>query len=547
MQPKYFVRDATGLVREFSSLDVLLFASAMVFALVFTTVQFPWFYGNTYGANLPLSLVVAAIPFVFLMLAYWVVGLVMPRTGSDYVWVSRILHPSIGFAWAMIYMVIIFLIAYAGEITSYAYAFSISLTTSGLVSNSASLTSAGAWWGGSGGTYLLALIFTGIFALFAIFGTRYIKGVIYISWIAAIVGMIVMWYILGTTSTTTFVHNWNSLIASPSAYPNANYSGLEQNGINMAQAAGAQTTATGFNGLLIALPLASLFLFGGNYVNAFAGEIKNVRKTVPIALFLSLLFGIIYWSVTSTLTLQTVGASWMQHVGYTYNNGGCSCLVTAPFPPSQPLVLAVAAYGNNALIYLMFTTYLVGSIAPLFAYFWIPSKYFFAWSFDRVIPNKFASIYERFHTPWLAIIAVVAMAIVFSIPYAFYGWASTFTVGTVIWGILYVIPGIAVTIFPFVKKDLFERSPGFVKSKIGGLPIVSLIGIATTIGFAYLGYIGLSNALYGGGAVGVFNTFTYELLIAIVVAGFVIYIASYYYHKSHGIDLSLAFKEIPPE
>src|SRR5713226_10463775 len=74
LQTKQFFREATGLVREYGAIDTLLFASVFVFALVFTITQFPWFYGNTAGADLPTSLVVAAIPFIFLMLAYWAIA-----------------------------------------------------------------------------------------------------------------------------------------------------------------------------------------------------------------------------------------------------------------------------------------------------------------------------------------------------------------------------------------------------------------------------------------------------------------------------------------
>lgn len=70
MGQRVFVREATGLVKEFGSVDALLMASAAVFALVFTTLQFPWFYGFNPGANLPLALVLAAIPFLILMLCY---------------------------------------------------------------------------------------------------------------------------------------------------------------------------------------------------------------------------------------------------------------------------------------------------------------------------------------------------------------------------------------------------------------------------------------------------------------------------------------------
>ena len=140
---KYFVRNATGLVREFSALDTLLIASAMVFALVFTTNQFAWFYGNTGGANLTESLLIAAIPFVFLMIAYYVISLVIPRTGSDYVWVSRIFTPSLGFAWALLYMFVVFFVAYVGEIYPYSSAFGAILTTSGIATTSKSLASLG--------------------------------------------------------------------------------------------------------------------------------------------------------------------------------------------------------------------------------------------------------------------------------------------------------------------------------------------------------------------------------------------------------------------
>jgi amino acid transporter len=546
--PKFFVRDATGLVREFGALDVLLIASAMVFALVFTTTQFAWFYGWTGGANLPLSLLVAAIPFVFLMIAYWGIGLAMPRTGSDYVWVSRVFGAPVGFAWALLYMLIVFLVAYVGEIASFSFAFSITLTTSGLptFANSAGLTNLGNYLGGTSGTFFLATIFTIIFGLFAAFGSRFVKGVIYVSWVAAIVGMVLMWYILGTTSNATFVHNWNAVVPQAAGVSNATYSNLANAGLAAQTAAGVSTGLGGISmsAIVVALPLASLFLFGGNYVNAFAGEIKGVKRAIPIALFLSLIFGIIYWSITSTLTLNTVGASWITQVGYNWNTKGTPGY-GLPFPPSQPLILAVAAYGNNALIYLMFITYILGSIAPLFAYFWIPSKYFFAWSFDRAIPARFSNISQRFHTPYLSIIAIVVLGIGLSAIYNFLGWSTTFTIGSVIWGIAYIVPGLAVMVFPFVKKDLFARAPGFVKAKLGSVPLISIVGAITAIGFGYIGYIA-----YGVPAIGwstTAATLTSEVIIIIVVVGLAVYFAMKSYYSRKGVDIGLAFKEIPPE
>jgi APA family basic amino acid/polyamine antiporter len=539
--PKLFVRNATGLVREFSALDSLLMASGMVFALVFATTQFAWFYGNTNGANLPVSLLVAAVPFLFLMVAYWAIGLAMPRTGSDYVWVSRIFSPSIGFAWALFYMFVVFFVAYVGEIASYSFAFSSTLTTSGIILNSASLANLGNFLGGAQGTWELTILFTVIFALFAVFGTRLVKGVIYVSWIAAIVGTILMWYILSSSNPTAFAANWNSMLANNPASglnASASYNALYQSAVG----AGAPLYNGGFSTAIIALPLASLFLFGGNYISGFAGEIKNVKRSVPIALFLSLIFGIIFWSVSSTLTLNAVGSNWITAVGWHWDNTPNT--YGLPFAPTQPLFLAVAAYHNTPLIYLMFGTYLLGSIAPLFAYFWIPTRYFFAWSFDRAIPSRFADISRRFNTPYLAISAIVVLAVGVSYLYSYVGWSNAFSVGTVIWGLAYVVPGLALAVFPFVKKDLFAQAPGFVKSKIGGFPLMSLVGAITSILFLYLFYIGYNNPAVANTA---YAAFTFEIFGAVILIGFVVYFLSKFYYKSKGVDISLAFKEIPPE
>ena len=186
----------------------------MVFALVYTTTQFAWFYGNTQGANMPGSLLVAAIPFIFLMLTYWVIGLVMPRTGSDYVWVSRIFTPSVGFVWSLFYILMVFLVGFVGESVSFSYAFSITLTTGGLISGSSALTNAGNFLGSGNGTFLLAVALTIIFAAFAIFGARFIKGLLYVSWAAAIVGIGLMWYILGSVGNGAFISHWNTLLSS---------------------------------------------------------------------------------------------------------------------------------------------------------------------------------------------------------------------------------------------------------------------------------------------------------------------------------------------
>ena len=104
-QPKVFVREATGLVREFGSWDSFAFNMGGIVTVVGLSTLFVSF---TYllGANLIISLILI-LP---VLVAYYIIetqlGVAMPRSGGDYVFVSRILHPSLGLAttWMLVFL-----------------------------------------------------------------------------------------------------------------------------------------------------------------------------------------------------------------------------------------------------------------------------------------------------------------------------------------------------------------------------------------------------------------------------------------------------------
>ena len=192
-QKTFFARTSSGLVREFGTLDTLLIASAAVFALTYTILQFPFYYGFNPGANLTLALFITGIPFVLLMVVYWAMGVIMPRSGNDYVWVARIIHPSIGFAWSFLYMFSVFATAYVGGTAAYASGISTALTVWGFLYNSQSLISLGTFLGSPMGGFGLSILITVCFAVLAIAGAKAVRGFLYIAWALAVIGIIVMW------------------------------------------------------------------------------------------------------------------------------------------------------------------------------------------------------------------------------------------------------------------------------------------------------------------------------------------------------------------
>src|SRR5947209_7817297 len=95
--PTLFVRNATGLVRELSAFDA--------FTLVFSAVLIPVGITQVMGfapqfwphANMFVSFLIATPLVACFGLVYLYFTTLMPRSGGDYVWVSRTLSPFLGF------------------------------------------------------------------------------------------------------------------------------------------------------------------------------------------------------------------------------------------------------------------------------------------------------------------------------------------------------------------------------------------------------------------------------------------------------------------
>jgi basic amino acid/polyamine antiporter, APA family len=90
-----FVRQATGLVRELSWFDTFI----MVFAILNVPLGLSEVAAFATGAsaypaaNMPLAFILSAPATLTLGMVYALFTAAMPRSGGDYVWASRVLHP----------------------------------------------------------------------------------------------------------------------------------------------------------------------------------------------------------------------------------------------------------------------------------------------------------------------------------------------------------------------------------------------------------------------------------------------------------------------
>jgi amino acid transporter len=176
-------------------------------------------------------------------------------------------------------------------------------------------------------------------------------------------------------------------------------------------------------------------------------------------------------------------------------------------------------------------------------YFFYCSRIIFAWSFDRLIPEKVCYIHPTLHSPIIAIAIITVIAEIGVIDAATGGVMGAqlnfvfFAVCT------QLVPVLAITLLPFTKPDIFENASAFVKRRLGKIPVITIVGGIT---MCYLLWMIIASFLYPavGGRIG---TGTLLTLAAFVISGIIVfYVARWYRLKQEGIDINWTFQSVPP-
>ena len=120
-QEGIYLRRASGLTRKISVFDALVYASAGP-GPVFAFLYILWSPGLYPGADMRYATLTLLL-LLPIMAVYYLFSVSMPRSGGEYVYVSRILHPSLGlFAnWSLT----IIGISWTGELTSWLVTYGI--------------------------------------------------------------------------------------------------------------------------------------------------------------------------------------------------------------------------------------------------------------------------------------------------------------------------------------------------------------------------------------------------------------------------------------
>jgi amino acid transporter len=522
--PKQYARKASGLMRSVSAWDVFGLGagnSLLGLGIAFILVYVPFLYA---GASVYLSVVLCGILVLPGILVYLKLSIVYPRSGGEYVYGSRVLHPVLGFGANVCFAVGMCFYVGLGGAYVVGYGLAPMLQVAGVQLGNMSMVNAGTWLIGKSGTFLVGAVLILVFAtVLTVWGTRTyyrIQGVL---------------VVLGSASLI-FIGIWGLVASKATAMAN-----LDQlfGALGMGQAsalAAGSLPGFSFSQTLYSLVWPSVFMVAAYYGVYVGGEVKSPQRTQIIG-------GMSAWGYMIAVPLLVLaGCAAVFGLPFFMNLSAAMAQSTFGVAGAPSFAALVAgAIGNGYVTILLLCGFMAFPLVMVGAILILVSRCIFAWSIDRVMPDALSKVSSRSHQPYVA----TWIAAIVSILYAFFVSYGYMTALAANWGffIAEAVAFAAAVLLPYRRRGLWESSPG--SRRILGLPDIVVLSILAMPLFVFSIWRCLVDVNIGVTPLHNFPQFISFFIIFVVAV--VVYFIAKAVRAGQGVDIARNYKEIPPE
>jgi APA family basic amino acid/polyamine antiporter len=522
-----FVRNATGLVRELSAFDAfnLVFSAVLIPVGITEVMAFtPTFWPH---ANMLVSFLLATPLVATCGLVYLYYTVIMPRSGGDYIWVSRTLSPFLGF-FANFSLTFVFLTWIAFNFT---YMLSVMGPATAYVGgwHSAVLTKPS-----NGEMMLVATVLTVLFTILMIFGVRVVARYMLVTFAIVWLGMIAWLVAMAVGSHSHFVSSWN-------AHSGTTYSGIIAQANHFGHSLGFSTLGSiGWGATLFGMIYSFQVYTGFQWTGYFAGEIRNVRRTAATSIIGALLISAIGYVVGVALIYKYFGFQFFGASVFMGLGGGAAHwhLAFLPYLPAlvhflpgpQWIQVFIALCFVAAILWWTPTGFMLGT------------RNMFAWSFDRLAPEKLTTVSDRFHTPVIATITIGCVVELLNYLNIYQGLGAYLLNVIAVMALAFIIVSVAAAVTPWRRPQLHAQGPGWARRAVAGVPLITLVGVVSAASWIFVIYVAFHTGF--GGKLGLkpmLEAFTAPLI------GIVYYVGFRLYRRRQGLVFGQTFAEIPPE
>jgi amino acid transporter len=538
-RPTLFLRNATGLVKAWSTFDAFLYSFWSVNLVTLGLYGMSFVYTIPNGQLLG-AVLLTGVLVTFLVLTYAMLVSVMPRAGGDYAWQSRILGGGIGFVlsitgwwftlwlWTPIYANILVVQFFAP------------------LAYTLGLTGVATFFGSQAGVFVSCLVVLAFVSVVITMGMEaYARVQKFCFWLGGL-GLLVMMALLLFSSHSNFVSAFNHEASALFGYNGDAYAKT------LAVAAKGGTSGVSFGGAgigatFLLLPFLAFYLLWPNWGATLYGEVRGAKEYRKVfnAMFWGLWITVALVAVIILLIVKTIGWDFY----YASNAAYWNSLFGGAAPPvpiwPYPVMFAgwlVGSHAFQAILLAVMGLWFFGWAGTLFL---SSTRVIFAAAFDRVLPEWAANISAKRRVPYGSLVLMIVPSLVVSALWAFKpSFQTIFLWATGVIAITFLGTCIAASILPWRRPDIFRNSP-IANWKILGVPAITVTGVITSIFLLFMLAEWSFNTVYGTAfstsiASPIYFAVTYLVAIAIYVAARLI-------RRRQGIDLSRIHHEIPVE
>lgn len=521
--PGTFSRQASGLMRQASAWNVLgfnVFNLNIGMGALFVLLLIPSLYPK---ANVYVSILTAALVTVPVIFTFGRLSAVYPRTGGDYVFVSRNVHPAVGFAQNLSEVIFLLFFVGIGGVLTGQYGLGPLFRVMGAYAGSKALVDAGNWFASSTGTFLIAAGVISVFvAIFIFSGLRLYFRIQTVSFIIGMVALVLIVVFGLIASRASALQSIDETLGSIGA---GGVAGL------------AEGTKEGFSWSesFKAAIWPWLYLMGA-YMSAFIGsEVKRPARAQMGGMMGALGWGTGWMLAVTWAMMHLFGWAFFANLGnadptqYGLSSTPSYAELTA-LGMSQPVL--------GVLVIALFTVWGYTWMGPLTISI---SRAMFAWAMDGLAPKWLSRVSVRWASPVNSLLVVLVAGIASAAFFA-YGNLSV-VVGNINFAVTFALCGLSAVLLPSVNPSLWRSSPGH--GTLLGIPVTSLIGALTLPAMAWMIWYQLTDPYSGTSVSG--SPRILVIAMVILVMGIPIFYVTRAVQRRRGVNVDYSFNEIPPE